>query len=208
MNIRFPAFKVFVILYAILLVLADPYHLVISKHELYIFWWNKVIDCCQNAHKQVWSTFVKQLNRTMDHRLNNYDSILFIVRYNEAPKMHAPLSGPFLSLPSATKLRKLCFYRCLSVDRGGLPQCMLGYPLEQTPQEQHPPPPPGTRHPPRPGTPSDQAPLEPGTPRTRHPPSRPHPSRPPQQTATAADGTYPTWLHSCFHVVFCKNLAK
>ena len=33
-----------------------------------------------------------------------------------------------LLLPSATKLRRLCFYRRLSVHRGGcLPQCMLGY---------------------------------------------------------------------------------
>ena len=30
-------------------------------------------------------------------------------------------------LPSATKLRRLCFYTCLSVHRGGVPQCMLGY---------------------------------------------------------------------------------
>ena len=44
-------------------------------------------------------------------------------------------------LPSATKLRRLCFYTCLSVillTGGGLPQYMLGY---------HPPP--GTRHPPQ-----------------------------------------------------------
>ena len=35
-------------------------------------------------------------------------------------------------LPSATKLRRVCFYTCLSVHRGGgVPQCMLGY---------HPPP--------------------------------------------------------------------
>ena len=39
-------------------------------------------------------------------------------------------------LPSATQLRRLCFYRCLSAHWGGLPQCMLGYP----PQEQAPPP--------------------------------------------------------------------
>ena len=52
-------------------------------------------------------------------------------------------------LPSATKLRRLCFYTCLSFcSRGGLPQCMLGY------------------HPPRPGTPPpDQAPPGPGPPR-------------------------------------------
>ena len=59
-----------------------------------------------------------------------------------------------MSLLSATKLRRLCFYTCLSVilfTGGGLPQCMLGY---------HPP---GTRHPPGadppgPGTPPEQPP--------------------------------------------------
>ena len=62
-------------------------------------------------------------------------------------------------LASATKLRRLCFYTCLSVHReGGLPQCMLGYhhphpPLEQAPpQEQAPPgadnPPPRKQTPP------------------------------------------------------------
>ena len=91
------------------------------------------------------------------------------------------------SLPSATKLRRLCFYTCLSFcSQGGLPQCMLGYhPLDQappgpgTPQAKYTPPGPGT--PPEPGTLPDQAhilgpgtptPLGPGTPRTRHPPSR------------------------------------
>ena len=53
-------------------------------------------------------------------------------------------------LPSATKLRRLCFYRHLSVHTGGcLSQCMLGYhthtPPEQTPPEQTPP---QSRHPP------------------------------------------------------------
>ena len=46
------------------------------------------------------------------------------------------------SLPSATKLRRLCFYTCLSFcSRGGLPQCMLGYrPLRSTPPGSTPPP--------------------------------------------------------------------
>ena len=69
-----------------------------------------------------------------------------------------PPSGFILILP--TKLRRLCFYNCLSV-RGGLPECMLGY---------HPP---------------EQAP-------------------PPQQTATVADGTLPTGMHSCIREVFWK----
>ena len=52
-------------------------------------------------------------------------------------------------VPSAMKLRRLCFYTCLTVHRGGgLPQCMLGY---------HPSPS-GSRHPPGPGIPRDQAP--------------------------------------------------
>ena len=70
-------------------------------------------------------------------------------------------------LPSATKLRRSCFYTCVSVHRRGLPQCMLGY-------YPTPPPtpragiPPGPGAPPGPGTPlQDQAP-----PGTRHPPRR------------------------------------
>ena len=76
-------------------------------------------------------------------------------------------------LPSATKLRRLCFYTCVSVHGGGgcLPQCMLG-PPEQTP--------PRGRHPP------EQTPPWQQTPPTRT-----------QQTATAADGTHPTGMHSC-----------
>ena len=42
------------------------------------------------------------------------------------------------SLPSATKLRRLCFYTCVSVHRGGgLPQCILGY---DTPLKEQAPP--------------------------------------------------------------------
>ena len=45
-----------------------------------------------------------------------------------------------LLLPSATKLRRLCFYRCLSVHRGCLPQCILGYspPDRDPPNRDHP----------------------------------------------------------------------
>ena len=53
-------------------------------------------------------------------------------------------------LPSATKLRRLCFYTCLSVHRGGLPQCMLGYPPEQAP--------PRSRNPPEETSPREQTP--------------------------------------------------
>ena len=74
-------------------------------------------------------------------------------------------------LPSATKLRRLCFYTCLSVHRGSVSVHARI-------------PPPGNRHPPP----------------SRHPPrSRPPWTRhPPRQTATAADGTHPTGMHSCF----------
>ena len=63
-------------------------------------------------------------------------------------------------LPSATKLRKLCFYTCLSVilfTGGGLYQCMLGY---HSPRTRHPQTrPPWGQAPPRAGTP-----WGPGTP--------------------------------------------
>ena len=89
-----------------------------------------------------------------------------------------------LSLPSATKLRRLCFYRRVSVHTGGcLPQRMLGYhtpPPQQTPLKQTTPPPP------------EQTP-----PRSRHT----HTSA--RETATAADGTHPTGMHSC-----CSNVDK
>ena len=70
-----------------------------------------------------------------------------------------------LLLPSATKLRRLCFYTYLSVHRGGLPQCMLGY------------------HPPWPGTtpPRDQA----HTPRPGTPPRK---QTPPREQTPPADG--------------------
>ena len=62
-----------------------------------------------------------------------------------------------------------------------LPQCMLGY------------------HPSGPDTPGPDSPhprTGAGTPLgTRHPPQSRHP---PQQTATVADGTHPTGMHSCF----------
>ena len=100
-------------------------------------------------------------------------------------------------LPSATKLRRLCFYTCLSFCPQGGGVCLSawwdtllgpGTPPEQPPPhpwDQAPPTrtrhhPPGTRH--RPlgaGTPPDQAPPPPGA-----------------ETATAVDGTHPTGRHS------------
>ena len=81
------------------------------------------------------------------------------------------------SLPSATKLRRLCFYRRLSVHRGGgvcLNACWDTTPREQTP--------PRSRHPP------DQTPYPPGadppsgadTPQSRPTPSPPEQTHPPR----------------------------
>ena len=123
----------------------------------------------------------------MGHQLSKY--FTYVATYLEPPHhckkakivKHSEINkNSFIRfLPSATKLRRLCFYTCLSVilftGGGGLPQCMLGY---HTPLNRHPPtqdqtphrdqaaprtmhPPPGTRHPhPRPGPgtpPRDQA---------------------------------------------------
>ena len=84
-------------------------------------------------------------------------------------------------LPSATKLRRLCFYTCLSLSTGGvcLSACRDATPWEQAL--------PGTRHPPR-----NQAPA----------PARDQ--APPEQTATVADGTHPTGMHSCYLIRFVK----
>ena len=67
-------------------------------------------------------------------------------------------------LSSATKLRRLCFYTCLSVHRRGI--CLSACwdtPWDQALPKQTPPVGPGTpqtRHPPRADTPQAQAPLE------------------------------------------------
>ena len=82
-------------------------------------------------------------------------------------------------LPSAMKLRRLCFYRHLSVHRGvgvsasvhaGIPHPPgADTPQEQTHlPEQTPPTPPRSRHPPGADTPPEQTPPTP--PRSRHPP--------------------------------------
>ena len=77
-------------------------------------------------------------------------------------------------LPSATKLRRLCFYTCLSFcsQGGGLPQCMLGH---------HPPPP-------RAGTPWEQTPPRSGTPREQTPPGT---HTPPDQEHSPEQATPP-----------------
>ena len=95
----------------------------------------------------------------------------------------------FLLIFTARKrsLRRLCFHRCLSVHRGCVPLCMLGY----APRDQSLPP--GNRHPPS----QEQTPLQEQThPRkSRHPPPPPpvHAGRYGQQ----AGGTHPTEMHTC-----------
>ena len=106
------------------------------------------------------------------------------------------LSQPYLHiadhvwiiLPSATKLRRLCFYRRLSVHRGGVPD------------QVHPT---GSRHPPRTRyTPQDKVHplLGPGThPWSRHPPDQVHPwtrytpqdQVPPRTRCTSWDQVHP-----------------
>ena len=103
-------------------------------------------------------------------------------------------------LPSATKLRRLCFYTCLSfcsqgwgsasVHAGTPPPPRAGTPWEQTPPRSGTPPnqaPPGSRHP-----------LEHTPPQTRNTPRSRQPPPPGAETATAADGTHPTGMHSCW----------
>ena len=88
-------------------------------------------------------------------------------------------------LPSTTKLRRLCFYTCLSVHKGVcLSACWDTTPLDQAP--------PWSRHPP------DLAPPQgPGTPLGPSTCPPPPDQAKPEQTATVADGTHPTGMHSC-----------
>ena len=119
-------------------------------------------------------------------------------------------------LPSATKLRRLCFYTCLSVilfTGVCVPAPSGGYLPTHPPRQVHTPYPgytpqgytpqagtPPGRYTPQAGTPLRQVhprqvpPLRAGTP----PPS-------PQQTATVADGTHPTGMHSCSYSSPHKN---
>ena len=128
-------------------------------------------------------------------------------------------------LLSATKLRRLCFYRRLSVHGGvgvsasvhagipspgaDTPSPGADTPLEQTPPQDQTPPqeqtPPRSRHPPGPDTPPsrqtdppEQTPPESTPPLEQTPPRSRHP---PPDTVTAADGTHPTGMHSCVNNV-------
>ena len=135
-------------------------------------------------------------------------SIIHAPHHARSPAMHAPpcphppgcyemrsMSGRYASywnaflLPSATKLQRLCFYRRLSVHRVGGSDPLV-----------HSPGPGGTRYTPLgPGTrytPQDQVPPWTRSPWTRYTP--PGPGTPPGDKATAADGTHPTGMHSCY----------
>ena len=96
-------------------------------------------------------------------------------------------------LPSATKLRRLCFYRRVFVHMGGcLPQCILGY-HPPTPQNQTPPQgadTPQEQTPPQEADPRADIPQEADTPQEADPPTR---CRPPHQEADPP----PRYCHCC-----------
>ena len=96
-------------------------------------------------------------------------------------------------LPSATKLRRLCFYRRLSVHRGVSASVHAGIP-HKPPQEQTPP----QSRPPWEQTPREQTPPLQQTPYPGA--DTPQEQTPPRETATAADGTHPTGMHSCSNI--------
>ena len=87
-------------------------------------------------------------------------------------------------LPSATKLRRLCFYRCVSVHSGGLVQGCLVWGVAWSGRV------PGPR-----GGAWFQGGLLPEGCLVSHHALRQIP--PMGETATAADGTHPTGMHSC-----------
>ena len=108
----------------------------------------------------------------------------------------AVASPVFHCLPPATKLGQGYVFTgiCDSVNRGGLPQCMLGY---------HPHPrrrPLRTRHPPGPAPP-DQAPHpQEETPGTRHPPT-PHRAC---WEIRSTRGWYASYWNAILFVDICK----
>ena len=87
-------------------------------------------------------------------------------------------------------LRRLCFYRCLSVHRGALPQCMLGDPpARETPWK--PPGRPPCQGDPLPGRPPCQGDPLPGRPPARETPYQGDPltGRPPARETPSARET-------------------
>ena len=110
-----------------------------------------------------------------------------------------------LLLPSATKLRRLCFYTCLSFcSQGGgcLPQCMPGY---------HPPPlrkhtHPWVAHPPGKHTPGKHTPTPPGsTPPEKHTP--PGSTPPPGDSCRCRRYAF-YWNAFLFGLIFAENCMK
>ena len=112
-----------------------------------------------------------------------------ITKSNETRRVDQESTGPTRSsifsivetfLPSATKLRRLCFYRHLSVHRGGGGVCLSAWwdttpPIADTPLGADTPPradTPWSRHPPR-----SRHPPEADTPRSRPPQEQTHPHR-------------------------------
>ena len=101
-------------------------------------------------------------------------------------QVHPPVPG----IPPRTRYTPQTRY----TPRPGTPLPRPGTP----PGTRYTPPGPGTP-PPGPGTPPNQVHplLGPGTPQTRYTPRGPG-TPPPRDTATAADGTHPTGMHSCY----------
>ena len=119
-----------------------------------------------------------------DIKLDNGWPFIFYIFGEIKIEVFSYLTTYYMLLPSATKLRRLCFYTCLSVilfTGRGLPQCMLGY---HTPR-----PAPLTRHPPGADTPRPGTPLGADTPYQAPPP--------PTADSYCCDGTHPTGMHSC-----------
>ena len=116
-------------------------------------------------------------------------SLPWIADINKAIDWHFHIfSWLIVFLPSATKLRQGNDFhkrvsRILSRE-GGAASVYAGiHPSRQTP--------PGRHHPPGKTPPGH-------TPQPHSPPAQRHPrADPPQQTATTADGTLPTGMHSC-----------
>ena len=99
-------------------------------------------------------------------------------------KLFSPKFGPKLFITVRNGVAKVMFLQACVCPQGG-------YLTRYTPPGQDTPPGPGT-------LPGADTPPGPGTtPRTRYTPhDQVHP-HPPRDTATAADGTHPTGMHSC-----------
>ena len=84
-----------------------------------LFWTSG--DISSGFQKQEWAVLF-----ALDRNIRDVCSLIFISGATPADLWAArTTTGRFL--PSATKLRRLCFYRCLSVHRGGsIPACIAG----------------------------------------------------------------------------------